>query len=64
MRLHHGHRGRDGNYSQTELAEWAERIAEWSRRAEVFVYFNNDWKGFAPANARSLRQRLRRIRDG
>ena len=47
VRLHHGHRGRRGNYSETELDEWAQRIAEWRRRAEVLVYFNNDWEGFA-----------------
>ena len=64
VRLHHGHRGRDGNYSETEIAEWAEQIAGWSREAEVFVYFNNDWRGYAPANAESLKRRLRRIRDG
>ena len=64
VRLHRGHRGRDGNYSETEIAEWAERIAGWSREAEVLVYFNNDWRGYAPANALSLRRRLRQIRDG
>ena len=47
VRLHHGHRGRRGNYSESELDEWARRIARWRRRAEVFVYFNNDWEGFA-----------------
>ena len=51
MRLHHGRRGRRGNYSETELDEWARRIAQWRRRAEVFVYFNNDWEGFAVKNA-------------
>src|SRR5919107_930136 len=54
IRLHHGHRGRRGNYSETELDEWARRIQEWRRRAEILVYFNNDWEGFAVANARSL----------
>jgi uncharacterized protein YecE (DUF72 family) len=58
VRLHHGHRGRRGNYSESELDEWARRIAQWSRRAEVFVYFNNDWEGFAVANAVSLTRRL------
>jgi uncharacterized protein YecE (DUF72 family) len=58
VRLHHGRRGRRGNYSETELDEWARRVAEWSRRAEVFVYFNNDWEGFAVANAEGLRRRL------
>jgi uncharacterized protein YecE (DUF72 family) len=64
VRLHHGHRGRDGNYSQTELDEWAERIADWSTRVEVLVYFNNDWQGFAPDNALSLKRRLRQSPDG
>jgi uncharacterized protein YecE (DUF72 family) len=60
VRLHHGHRGRRGNYSESELGEWARRIAQWRRRAEVFVYFNNDWEGFAVDNALSLKRRLRR----
>jgi uncharacterized protein YecE (DUF72 family) len=64
VRLHHGHRGRDGNYSETEIAEWAERIAGWSEQAEAFVYFNNDWKGYAVRNALSLTRRLQRLRDG
>ncbi len=59
VRLHHGRRGRRGNYSETELDEWARRLAQWRRRAEVFVYFNNDWEGFAVANALSLKRRLR-----
>jgi uncharacterized protein YecE (DUF72 family) len=58
IRFHYGARGRGGNYSQTEIEEWAERIAGWRRTHEVFAYFNNDWRGFAPANARSLRRRL------
>jgi uncharacterized protein YecE (DUF72 family) len=58
VRLHHGHRGRRGNYSETELDEWARRIAQWRRRAEVLVYFNNDWEGFAVENGKSLMRRL------
>ncbi len=64
VRLHHGHRGRRGNYSETEIDEWARRIAQWRRRAEVLVYFNNDWEGFAVDNAVSLRRRLQPSRDG
>ena len=64
VRLHHGHRGRRGKYSETELDEWARRITEWRRRAEVLVYFNNDWEGFAVDNALSLRRRLRLSPDG
>src|SRR5918999_141124 len=64
VRLHHGHRGRRGNYSESEIEEWARRIAQWRRRADVLVYFNNDWEGFAVENARSLRRRLRRSPAG
>jgi uncharacterized protein YecE (DUF72 family) len=55
VRFHYGERGRGGNYSEREVAEWAERIAEWRGRTEVFAYFNNDWKGFAIRNALQLK---------
>ena len=58
IRFHFGHRGRRGNYSESELDEWTERISRWRERAEVFAYFNNDWEEFAPRNALSLRRRL------
>ncbi len=58
VRLHHGHRGRRGNYSQSELEEWAQRIAPWARTMDVFAYFNNDWEAFAPRNALQLRRLL------
>jgi uncharacterized protein YecE (DUF72 family) len=56
IRFHYGHRGRNGNYSERELAEWARRIGSWPARTEVFAYFNNDWEEFAIANARTLRR--------
>lgn len=54
VRLHYGARGRDGNYSPAELATWARRIAQWRSRREVYAYFNNDWSGYAPANAQTV----------
>jgi uncharacterized protein YecE (DUF72 family) len=60
IRFHFGHRGRRGNYSHSELDEWAERIRAWSGRREVLVYFNNDWEGFAIENGRYLLRRLGR----
>ena len=51
------HRGRRGNYSETELEEWAHRIVGWAKAGTaVFAYFNNDWEGFAPRNAARLQQ--------
>jgi uncharacterized protein YecE (DUF72 family) len=58
VRFHYGHRGRRGNYSETELREWADRLREIRTRAEVFAYFNNDWEAFAPRNAERLRALL------
>jgi uncharacterized protein YecE (DUF72 family) len=58
LRLHYGGRGREGNYSERELAAWRRRVAAWRARRPVLVYLNNDWQGFAPENARSLREGL------
>lgn len=58
LRLHYGSRGRDGNYSERELDAWRRRVASWRARRDVFAYFNNDWRGFAPANAAVLRNGL------
>ncbi len=54
VRFHAGARGRRGNYSESELREWAARLREWSRTHDVYAYFNNDWEGFAPRNAARL----------
>jgi uncharacterized protein YecE (DUF72 family) len=58
VRLHRGKRGRRGNYSEAELETWRRRIARWRRKIDVFVYFNNDWEGFAIRNAQQLTQRF------
>jgi uncharacterized protein YecE (DUF72 family) len=58
IRFHHGARGRTGNYSATEIGEWARRIDGWRRRQAIYAYFNNDWNGYAPANATLLLRRL------
>jgi uncharacterized protein YecE (DUF72 family) len=58
VRFHRGRRGRNGNYSRTELEEWKRRIAAWRSEVDVYAYFNNDWEGFAVENARWLRRHL------
>ena len=58
VRFHYGERGRKGNYSGRELEMWADRIGGWRERAEVYVYFNNDWQAFAPRNALELKRLL------
>ena len=58
VRFHYGSRGRRGNYSQTELEQWAKRFEEWSGDVEILAYFNNDWEVFAVRNALWLKRRL------
>ncbi len=58
IRFHYGARGRAGNYSATEIADWAQRISGWRRRETVYAYYNNDWNSYAPSNATLLLRRL------
>ncbi len=58
VRFHSGRRGRNGNYADSELDEWAERIVGWRERGGVYAYFNNDWEGFAIRNGIGLKERL------
>jgi uncharacterized protein YecE (DUF72 family) len=48
------------SYSDDELAAWAMKIEGLGKGLEsVFVYFNNDVRGYAINNARTLRQYLK-----
>jgi uncharacterized protein YecE (DUF72 family) len=58
IRFHHGRRGRNGNYSKTEIEAWADRIARWRRKVDVYAYFNNDWNGYAVRNGLALKRAL------
>ncbi len=46
-------------YTSAQLAVWARNLVRWKKPA--FVYFNNDFRGHAIANARTLRQQVRRL---
>jgi uncharacterized protein YecE (DUF72 family) len=61
IRFHYGSRGRGGNYSERELEEWARQIEGWRECADVYAYFNNDWKGYAVVNALLLRKMIERV---
>ena len=58
VRFHYGHRGRRGNYAESELEEWAKRFEEWRGEVEILAYFNNDWEEFAVRNGLWMRRRL------
>jgi uncharacterized protein YecE (DUF72 family) len=56
----HGPSGRyHGHYTKPTLAQWARRIKSWKRQGcDVYVYFDNDQKSAAPADAQALKQLL------
>jgi uncharacterized protein YecE (DUF72 family) len=56
----HGPRGRyRGHYRGATLADWAKRIRSWKKQGcDVYVYFDNDQKSAAPADALKLKQLL------
>ena len=49
VRLHHGARGRRGNYSRGRARDLAPPDRRLARRREVYLYANNDWEGFSAA---------------
>ena len=58
VRMHRG-RGKDGVFTPAELREWADRILDLAEQKHtVYVYFNNDWHGFAVLNAFELTELL------
>ncbi|WP_315780640.1 DUF72 domain-containing protein [Bradyrhizobium sp. SZCCHNPS1003] len=56
----HGPGGRyKDNYTDATLATWAKRIRAWATHGiDVYVYFDNDQKSAAPADALRLRRLL------
>ena len=56
----HGPQGRyKGHYNQAVLTGWARRIKSWKKQGcDVFVYFDNDQKSAAPADALKLSRLL------
>jgi uncharacterized protein YecE (DUF72 family) len=49
------------NYPDKTLRQWSRRIRQWRAQGRlVFVYFDNDQKSAAPADARRLETLLRR----
>ncbi len=48
-------------YTDEELADWAEKIADLAGNLEsVYIYFNNDVEGFALQNAATIRDYLKK----
>jgi uncharacterized protein YecE (DUF72 family) len=59
-RLHGAQRLYGSNYGEQELAMWAQLVGSWrDDGSDVYVYFDNDNKAYAPGNALALAERLR-----
>jgi uncharacterized protein YecE (DUF72 family) len=59
VRLHGDRELYASGYSAAALDEWAERCRAWADDGlDVYVYFDNDMKGYAPHDAVGLLQRL------
>jgi uncharacterized protein YecE (DUF72 family) len=58
VRLHGSTQLYVSGYTDEELDTWATRIRRWRRRADVYVYFDNDAKVHAPFDAMRLAGRL------
>ena len=56
IRLHGPRRLYASDYSEEELQVWAKKIILWNR--DTYVYFDNDFGGYAPKNAARLKEIL------
>jgi uncharacterized protein YecE (DUF72 family) len=45
-------------YSREQLGKWSKKIKKYQKNYDVFAYFNNDVKAYAPKNAQELRELL------
>lgn len=65
VRLHGARKLYASRYTDGELDEWAALADGWrARGSDVYVYFDNDNKAYAPADARRLVERVdRRLRQ-
>jgi uncharacterized protein YecE (DUF72 family) len=56
IRLHGSRKLYASEYSEDELKGWAAKMKEWGK--DTYVYFDNDYRGYAPKNALRLKELL------
>jgi len=55
IRLHGSKSWHSSSYTKTQLKRYAKKIIEMAKEGkDVYVYFNNDYKGYAVLNAQTL----------
>jgi uncharacterized protein YecE (DUF72 family) len=61
VRLHGPGEKYQGSYRRTQLMNWAKQCKRWqSGGLDVFVFFDNDQKGYAAFNAKTLKEMIRK----
>lgn len=58
IRLHGPRHAYRGSYSLPELRSWKKKIEKWTQQTSVYCYFDNDEKGFAIKDAKTLLELL------
>jgi uncharacterized protein YecE (DUF72 family) len=61
IRLHGSKKLYASDYSEEELQTWAQKIKDWGK--DTYIYFDNDFEGYAVKNARRLKEILGLFRD-
>lgn len=56
IRLHGPQMAYQGSYSLKNLKIWKKKIEKWSTQFAVFCYFDNDEKGYAIQDAKTLKE--------
>jgi uncharacterized protein YecE (DUF72 family) len=56
IRMHSGGVETESNYTEEGLKWWAEHCKNLLKQGDLYIYFNNDYKGFAIYNARRLKE--------
>lgn len=60
VRFHGGKTLYGSEYSLDELKRWATKLNTWQNLGkDIYAYFNNDFKGYAPKNALQLKKLLK-----
>lgn len=59
LRLHGPGNKYQGSYPEETLQDWANQCLKWLDSKDVFVYFDNDEKGYAVFNALRLQELVR-----
>lgn len=61
IRLHGPDGPYRGQYSDSELSDWAHAILKWRKEGkEIYCYFDNDEQGYAPLDAMRLQEMVAR----